>query len=71
MTADITVLQQIYNGQLKELCRATRDDCGGTSVDDGFCKMLEEIVGGNVITKVKKQDPADWLEMLQDFRIKI
>jgi hypothetical protein len=33
--------------------------------------MVEEIVGGNVITKVKKQDPADWLEMLQDFRIKI
>jgi hypothetical protein len=50
------------------LCRATRDDCGGTSVDDGFCKMVEEIVGGNVITKVKKQDPADWLEMLQDIR---
>jgi molecular chaperone DnaK (HSP70) len=49
----------------------TRDDCGGTSVDDEFCKMLEEIVGGNVITKVKGQDPSDWLEMLQDFRRKM
>ena len=67
-TADVTVLQQTYNGQLKELCKATGDDCGGTSVDVIFCKMLEEIVGGNVITKVKRQDPADWLNMLREFR---
>jgi hypothetical protein len=49
----------------------TGDDCGGTSVDGRLCKMLEEIVGGNVIIKVKGQDPADWLEMLQGFRIKM
>ena len=67
-TADVTVLQQTYNGQLKELCKATGDDCGGTSVDVIFCKMLVEIVGGNVITKVKRQDPADWLDMLREFR---
>jgi hypothetical protein len=42
MTADITVLQQTYNGQLKVLCRATGYDCGGTSVDDRFCNMLED-----------------------------
>ena len=70
-TADVTVLQQTYNGQLKELCKVTGDDCGGTSVDGRFCRMLEEIVGGNVITKVKRQDPAEWLDMLRDFRIKM
>ena len=47
------------------------DDCGGTSVDDRFCKMLEEIVGGNVITKVKNEDPVEWLAMLRNFRIKM
>ena len=70
-TADVTVLQQTYNGQLKELCKATGDDCGGTSVDGRFCKMLEEIVGGNVITKTKRDEPADWLKMRQDFRLKM
>jgi molecular chaperone DnaK (HSP70) len=70
-TADVTVLQQTYNGQLKELYKVTGDDCGGTSVDGRLCKMLEEIVGGNVISKVKRKDPADWLQMLQDFRRKM
>ena len=71
MTADITVLQQTYNGQLKVLCRATGDDCGGTSVDDRFCNMLEEIAGKNVITESKRKGPMDWLVMLQNFRKKI
>jgi molecular chaperone DnaK (HSP70) len=68
MTADITVLQQTCNGQLKVLCRATGDDCGGTSVDDRFCNMLEEIVGGNVIAECKRQDPEEWIDMLRRFR---
>ena len=33
MTADITVLQATYNGQIKALFRATGEDCG----DDIFC----------------------------------
>ena len=68
MRADITVLQQTYNGQLKVLCRATGDDCGGTSVDDRFCNMLEEIVGGNVIAEFKRQDPEEWMFLLRGFR---
>jgi molecular chaperone DnaK (HSP70) len=71
MTADITVLQQTYNGQLKVLCRATGDDCGGTSVDDRLCNMLEEIVGKNVTTESKRKEPMKWLDMLHDFRNKI
>jgi molecular chaperone DnaK (HSP70) len=71
MTADITVLQQTYNGQLKVLCRATGYDCGGTSVDDRFCNMLEEIVGKNVTTESKRKQPMEWLDMLHDFRKKI
>ena len=69
MTADITVLQQTYNGKLKELFRTTRDDCGGASVDDRFFKVLEEIVEGNVISAFKEKYTFDWLDLLQGFRI--
>ena len=71
MTADITVLQQTYNGQPKVLCRATGTDCGDTSIENRFCKMLEGIVGGNVIAKVKRKDTENWLIHLQDFRIQM
>ena len=65
MTADITVLQQNYNGKLKELFSATGDDCGGTSVDDRFCKMLEEIFGRNVTTESNRKESWAWLYMLR------
>ena len=59
IAADITVLQTTYNGQLKELCRVTGDDCGGTSVDDRFFKMLDEIAGGKLISELKEKDRID------------
>ena len=71
MTADITVLQQNYNGQLKVLCRATGDDCGRTSVSDRLCKMLEEIIWGNMTTESNRKEPIDWSSMLREFRISI
>jgi len=70
MTADITVLQQNYNCKLKELFRATEDDCGGASVDDRFYKMLEEIVGRNVIAELKENCTVDWLDLLRKVSIK-
>ena len=68
MTADITVLQATYNGRLKALCWETRDDCGRTSFDDRFCRMLEEIVGGNVIAELKREDSIGWIDLLQHVR---
>jgi len=68
MPADITVLQPTYNGQLKVLCRATGDDCSGASLDDRFCKMLEEIVGRNVIAELKEKNTCDWLDLLREVR---
>ena len=65
MTADITVLQQTYNGQLKELCRVTGNDCGGTSVNGRLYKIVEEIIGRNVTTESNRF----WLDMLRIERI--
>ena len=68
--AYITVLRQTYDGQLKTLCRATADDCGGASVDDRFCNMLEDIFGENAIAELKRQYLIDWIYMVREFRIK-
>ena len=67
MTADITVLQATYNGQLKELCRVSGDDCVGTSVDDRFLKILEEIAGEKVISEFKETDPLSYLDLVREF----
>ena len=40
------------------------------SVDDIFCCILEEIVGGNAIAELKRQDLDDWIDMLREFRIR-
>ena len=70
MTADITVLQQTFDGQLKILCRVIGDDCGGASVDDRLYNVIEEIVGGNVIAELKRQHPCDWLDLIRIVRMK-
>jgi hypothetical protein len=42
-TADITVHEKLSNGRLKELCRASGGDCGGTSVDNAFYEMFVKL----------------------------
>jgi molecular chaperone DnaK (HSP70) len=64
IAADITVLQTIYNGQLKELCRVTGDDCGATSVDDRFFKMLDEIAGGKLISELKENVHFSYIDLV-------
>jgi hypothetical protein len=63
-TADITVHEKASNGQLKELCRATGNDCGGTSIDARFFKMLQEIAGEKVISEFKEKDPLSYLDLV-------
>ena len=55
-TPDITVHEKASNGQLKELCRTTGNDCGGTSIDARFFKVLQEIAGEKVISEFKEND---------------
>ena len=66
MTADITVLQQTFYGQLKVLCRVTGDDCGGTSVDDRVLKIIEEIAGEKVISEFKEKDSLLYIDLVEE-----
>ncbi|XP_076111559.1 heat shock 70 kDa protein 12A-like [Mytilus galloprovincialis] len=66
-TADITVHEKLANGQLKELCRATGNDCGGTSVDGRFFQMLVKIFGGPLMKKIKDEDPSAYLDLFREF----
>lgn len=55
------------NGQLKELCRAAGNDCGGTSVDGRFFQMLVKIFGGPLMKKIKDDDPSAYLDLFREF----
>ena len=61
----------LYDLQLKVLCRATGDDCGGTSVYNKLYNILEEIFGRNMTTESNRKETIAWLDMPRDFRTKI
>jgi hypothetical protein len=48
-TADITVHEKLEGTNLKELCKASGDACGGTSVDNAFFQTFVKILGGPVM----------------------
>ncbi|CAG2233546.1 unnamed protein product [Mytilus edulis] len=66
-TADITVHEKQKNGHLKELHRASGNDCGGISVDGRFFQMLVKILGGPLMKKIKDEDPAAYLDLFREF----
>lgn len=66
-TADITVHRKAANGQLIEKHRATGNDCGGTSVDKRFFKILEDIVGESTLKSLRENDPLAYLDIEREF----
>jgi hypothetical protein len=68
-TADITVHEKASNGQLKELCRATGNDCGSTSIDARFFKVLQEIVGEKLLSELKENYPLSYLDLVREFEV--
>lgn len=67
ITVDVTVHEQLVGEGAKELDRATREDCGGTSVDARFIELLANIFGESVLNTMKREYPADYLELLREF----
>lgn len=68
-TADITVHEKIEGGKLKELHQATGGACGGTSVDTAFENRLAEILGENVMKKLREEETETYLDILREFEI--
>ena len=48
-TVDITALEKFGEHKIAELCKAMRDDCGGTSVDKEFLQIFYDVVGKDLI----------------------
>ncbi|XP_076076072.1 heat shock 70 kDa protein 12A-like [Mytilus galloprovincialis] len=66
-TADITVHEKMLGGHLKELCRATGGDCGGTCVDAEYIQLLIKIVGAPILKIMKQEYLESYLDLLRDF----
>ena len=61
--ADITVHEKLSNDRLKELCRASGGDCGGTSVDNAFNQIFVKLVGAPLLNAMKREDPSAYLDI--------
>jgi pyrroline-5-carboxylate reductase len=48
-TVDITAHEKFGEHKIAELCKAMRDDCGGTSVDKEFLQIFYDVVGKDLI----------------------
>lgn len=66
-TSDITVHEKLSNGKLKELCRASGGDCGGTSVDNAFFQIFVKLVGAPLLNAMKREDPSAYLDIFREF----
>lgn len=66
-TADITIHEKLVGDNLKEICRASGGDCGGTAVDAAFIQMLAKIVGAPLVNSLKQEEPTAYLDLLREF----
>lgn len=64
---DITAHEKLGEHKITELCKATGDDCGGTSVDKEFLQILYDVVGKDLIDKMKKEDVESYLDLCRAF----
>jgi hypothetical protein len=48
---------------LKELCRASGGDCGGTAVDNAFFQIFVKLVGAPLLNTMKKEEPSAYLDI--------
>jgi hypothetical protein len=52
---------------LKELCRASGGDCGGTSIDNALYQIFAKLVGEEVLITMKKLQPSAYLDIFREF----
>ncbi|CAC5378423.1 unnamed protein product [Mytilus coruscus] len=66
-TADITVHEKLDGTRLKELCKASGDACGGTSVDNAFYQIFVNIFGVLVMNLLKKKYTSSYMDLFREF----
>lgn len=66
-TVDITAHEKFGEHKIAELCKAMRDDCGGTSVDKEFLQIFDDVVGKDLIDQMKKEDVESYLDLCRAF----
>jgi hypothetical protein len=52
---------------LKELCRASGGNCGGTSVDNAFYQIFVKLVGAPLLNEMKREEPEAYLDIFREF----
>lgn len=68
-TTDISVLEKQSKGKMRQLCSSAGLNVGGMTVDKAFIEMLEEILMGCVVRKIKSEYPKSYLELLNNFEL--
>lgn len=66
-TVDITAHEKVGENKMAELCKATGNDCGGSSVDKQFMQVIEDIIGKTLMDKIAKEDVESHLDLCRSF----
>lgn len=69
-TFDVTVHELLENGGIRELYKATGGTFGGQNVNRQFRILLETIFTKSFIDHYARQNPVDWLCLMNDFEVK-
>ncbi|CAC5381838.1 unnamed protein product [Mytilus coruscus] len=65
-TIDITVSEVLSTGQLREIYNATGGAWGGNYINDQIIKTLKEVIGWNVMGRLRSENFDQYLELLRD-----
>lgn len=69
-TLDVTVHQLLETGAIREIYKATGGGSGGQNVNRQFRALLESIFTKRLIENYARQNPVDWLYLMNDFEVK-
>ncbi|KAL5012280.1 hypothetical protein ScPMuIL_010831 [Solemya velum] len=72
-TVDVTVHEVLDDDTLKEIIKASGGAWGGTKVDEGFSKTMQELLDSDnrhVYQEFSRQYKSDFLELQRDFELK-
>ena len=67
---DVTVHHIQENGTIKEIHKATGGPFGGQKVNKQFIDLLGKIFSQKFIKNYIRQNPVDWLYLINDFEVK-